>query len=281
MFFEKINIVTNKWIFKAKMHIDDNLKKLKAKLVVKNFSQVWKIDFTNIFASIFKFDTLRLFFIIVALKNLKCHQVNVNNVFTKSFLKKKIYMKAFSEITLASSEIFQIRRSLYELKQAAKNWHEKCVQKLKKLNFEQMLSNSCFFRHSTRKIVLFVYVNDIDISARSLEQIEWFKKKFDKVFKIKNLREMKKIFDIRITRNRKNRLFRINQTHYLIEVLNELSMKVERHKITNILINGYNFIKSFGFFDERINVKTINMSSKRSCELLYTHVSISHFSLNV
>ena len=153
MSFEKVNIVTSKWIFKTKMHIDGSLKKLKIKLVIKDFFQVWEVDFTDIFASTFKFDTLRLFFIIVTLENLKCHQMNVNNVFTESFFKKKIYMKAFFEIILASNEIFQIRRSLYELKQTARNWHEKCVQKFKKLNFEQMLSDSCFFRHSTKKIV--------------------------------------------------------------------------------------------------------------------------------
>ena len=36
------------------------------------------------------------------------------------------------------------------------------------------------------------------------------KKKFDKIFKIKNLKKMKIFFNIRIIRNRKNRLFRIN-----------------------------------------------------------------------
>ena len=75
------------------------------------------------------------------------------------------------------------------------------------------------------------------------------------MFKIKNLKKMKKIFDIRITRNRKNRLFRMNQIHYLIEILNELNMKVERHKIINIFINDYDCIKFFILFDERINVK--------------------------
>ena len=75
------------------------------------------------------------------------------------------------------------------------------------------------------------------------------------MFKIKNLRKMKKIFDIRIIRNRKNRLFRINQIYYLIEVLNELNMKIERHKIINIFMNDYDFIKPFNLFDERINVK--------------------------
>ena len=32
------------------MHVDDTLKKLKVKIVVKNFSQLYDIDFTNIFA---------------------------------------------------------------------------------------------------------------------------------------------------------------------------------------------------------------------------------------
>ena len=118
--------------------------------------------------------------------------MNVNNVFTKSFFKKKIYIKIFFEIIFVLNEIFQIRRNFYELKQIIKNWHKKCVQKFKKLNFEQMFLNSCFFRHSTKKIVFFVYVNDIDINVRFFEQIKWFKKEFDKMFKIKNLKKWKK-----------------------------------------------------------------------------------------
>ena len=98
--------------------------------------------------------------------------MNVNNAFTESFLKEKIYMRASPEVTLAPGEVFQIRRSFYELKQAARDWHEKCVQKLKKLGFEQMFSDSCLLRHPARKIVLLVYVDDIDINARFLEQVE-------------------------------------------------------------------------------------------------------------
>ena len=75
------------------------------------------------------------------------------------------------------------------------------------------------------------------------------------------MKKIKKNFDIRIIRNRKNCLFYINQIHYLIEILNELNIKIERHKIINIFINNYNFIKFFkffkffDFFDECINVK--------------------------
>ena len=70
------------------MHIDNTLNKLKTRLVIKEFSQMYNIDYTNTFASIVKFDILRLFLIIVTLKDLKYHQMNVNNAFIESFFKK-------------------------------------------------------------------------------------------------------------------------------------------------------------------------------------------------
>ena len=103
------------------MHVNNTLNKLKIKLVAKDFSQIYEIDYTNIFASIVKFDTLRLFLIVVTLKDLECHQMNVNNAFTKSFLKKIIYMKSSSDVDLFSEQILLIRRNLYELKQTIRN----------------------------------------------------------------------------------------------------------------------------------------------------------------
>lgn len=67
------------------MHIDGTLDKLKARLVARDFSQMFEVDYTDTFAPTVKFDTLRLFLVIVALENLKCHQVNVNNVFIFQF----------------------------------------------------------------------------------------------------------------------------------------------------------------------------------------------------
>ncbi len=86
------NIVTSKWVFKGKMHVDGTLDKSKARLVARGFSQMYGIDYTDTFAPTVKFDTLRLFLAIVAMENLECHQVDVNNAFAESFLKEEIYL---------------------------------------------------------------------------------------------------------------------------------------------------------------------------------------------
>ena len=87
--FKNVNIVTSKWVFKTKIHIDDSFDKLKTRLMAKGFFQICETDYFDIFASTIKFDILRLFMIMMTLKNLKCHQIDVNNFFIESFLKKK------------------------------------------------------------------------------------------------------------------------------------------------------------------------------------------------
>ncbi len=68
-----VNIVISKWVFKAKLHVDDSLNKLKIRLVAREFSQKHDIYYEDTFALTVKFDTLRIFMTLTALKNLECH----------------------------------------------------------------------------------------------------------------------------------------------------------------------------------------------------------------
>ncbi len=45
-------------MFKAKIYINKILKKLKAKLIAKDFTQVFEINYKDTFVSIVKFDIL-------------------------------------------------------------------------------------------------------------------------------------------------------------------------------------------------------------------------------
>ena len=62
-----------------------------------------------------------------------------------------------------------------------------------------------------------------------------------------------KILDIRITRDRKKRIIRLNQTHYLSEVFDELHMTADKHKSTQLFMSEYDALRSAESEDERIN----------------------------
>ena len=84
--------------------------------MIKEFLQMYSINYKDIFALIVKFNILHIFLILVALKDLKYHQINVNNVFTELFLKKTIYITLFFKITTISNYALYILHSLYDLK---------------------------------------------------------------------------------------------------------------------------------------------------------------------
>ena len=153
------------------MHVNETLEKLKARLVARGFTQAFGIDYKDTFASTIKFDTLRMFLVIVMLENLKCHQVDVNNVFIESFLKENIYMISSLGVDVPLDQCLRILRSLYELKQVVRDQHERCVKELAKLDFKQCDANSCLLMHLERRIMLLLYVDDIVIVARFIEEI--------------------------------------------------------------------------------------------------------------
>ena len=250
---KKANIVTSKWVFKPKMHVDGSLDKLKARLVARGFSQIHGVDYEDTFAPTVKFDTLRVFLAIAAMEDLELHQVDVNNAFTESFLKETIYMSPPPGVKVRPGCALRVLRSLYGLKQAARDWHDRCVTALSELGFAQCAADPCLLIHGSKGIMLLLYVDDIAIASKSLSNIKWFKHDFQCVFKVKDLGEMKKILGIQITRNRKARTLRMDQTHYLHDVLERLNMRQDKHKATDLPMNGYDALRPAEPEDVRIN----------------------------
>ena len=52
--------IGRKWVFKKKMNVEGKVEKYKARLVEKGYSQVWGIDFGDIFSPVAKFTSIRL-----------------------------------------------------------------------------------------------------------------------------------------------------------------------------------------------------------------------------
>ena len=83
--------------------------------------------------------------------------------------------------------------------------------------------------------------------------MNWFKLSFKKLFKVKDLGEIEKILRVKIIRNRSKRIIKIDQTSYLKIVLERIEIEYNKHKLTELLINGYSSLRPVGSDNERID----------------------------
>jgi hypothetical protein len=79
------------------------------------------VDFNYTFAPTLRHDTLRVFLTLVAMEDLKCHAIDVNNAFIELTLKEEIYMVALPRMDIPLGYVLKVLRSLYGLKQAIRD----------------------------------------------------------------------------------------------------------------------------------------------------------------
>ncbi|KAI0999166.1 hypothetical protein K3495_g9030 [Podosphaera aphanis] len=135
-------------------------------------------------------DTLRPFLARVAKEDLECHHFDVKNAFTESHLKEEIYLSAPKGIPAKKGHALKALRSLYGLKQAARDWNLLCKANLKRWGFVQSLADPCLFTHKEEHLQLLVYVDDIAAAATKTEDLLWIFNKLSSGLNAKNLEEI-------------------------------------------------------------------------------------------
>ncbi len=70
-------------------------------------------------------------------ENLKYYQVDINNIIIESFLKENIYIVLLSKVDILLDQCLRILQNLYRLKQTVRDWHERYIKKIVKLDFKQ------------------------------------------------------------------------------------------------------------------------------------------------
>ena len=84
--------LTDRWVFKIKYELDENILKYKARWVVHEYKQQYEIDYNEIWSEVVKSAILRMMFDIAATCDLHIEQMNVIIVFLYEFLDELIYV---------------------------------------------------------------------------------------------------------------------------------------------------------------------------------------------
>jgi hypothetical protein len=167
------------WTCRCKCHPDGSLKKYKARLSVNGSRQIQGIDYTESFAPVVQWSTIRMVNTLATMHNLKGKQINFTQAFPQAFpqakLKEDIYLRfpAGFEHKNEKWEL-KLKRNLYGLVQASCNWFLKLSAIYERLRFKQSKSDPCLFLRKDMIIVL--YTKDCLIYARDTKDIDSFMK---------------------------------------------------------------------------------------------------------
>jgi hypothetical protein len=189
-------------VFKKKLRPDGTIDKYKARLMAKCYTQKEGEDFFDTYLPVARLTTIRVLLSLAASHNLLIHQMNVKTTFLNGELKEKIYMTQSDGFVVKGQKDKEckLQKSLYGMKQAPKQWHEKFDSTLISVGFSVNEADRCmYYRHGGgQRVILCLYVNDILIFGTSLNVINEVKTFLCQSFDMKDLGEADVILNIKL-----------------------------------------------------------------------------------
>lgn len=142
------------WLYKTKYRSDGEVERYKSRLVILGNRQVYGVDYEHTFAPVAKMTTVRALLDVAAVKNWYVIQMDVTNAFLHGDLDEDVHMKMSHGYThfgcrivlnqgeskaAKSNLVCKLKRSLYGLRQAPRNWFSKLSVVLKSLSYTQSI----------------------------------------------------------------------------------------------------------------------------------------------
>ena len=140
-------IIGNKWVLNFKHKADGTIDRYKARLVAKGYTQQKVIDYEEIFSHVVKFASIHLILAIVARMDLELYQMDVKTAFLNGELDEEIYMDKPLGFKLKGQErkVCKLKRSIYGLKHASRQWNLKFHQAMLKDGFTMLEDDHCVY----------------------------------------------------------------------------------------------------------------------------------------
>jgi hypothetical protein len=114
--------IGTKWLWKNKEGENGEVVRNKSRLVAQGYSQKEGIDYEDTFATVARFEAIRILLAFSVAKGLKLNKMDVKSAFLNGFLEEEVYVKQSPGFESAEfpHRVNGLRKALYGLKQASR-----------------------------------------------------------------------------------------------------------------------------------------------------------------
>ena len=128
-----------KWIYALKTDADGNIVRYKARIVVRGDLAEEGVDYYETFSPVARWESVRTFLALTTLYNLKPMQADIQVAYLSAELDEEIYIRPPDGVKrLPPGYVYRLRRSMYGLPQAGRNFNRHFNDKLLAAGFKQL-----------------------------------------------------------------------------------------------------------------------------------------------
>ncbi|CAI7785170.1 unnamed protein product [Closterium sp. NIES-54] len=217
------NIVNDMWIFRVKRPPGPP-PAFKARYVARGFSQRQGVDYFQTFSPTPKMTTLRVLLHVAAQRDYELHSLDFSTAFLQGSLHEEIWLRrphGFTDSFHAGTQ-WSLRRPVYGLRQAPREWHDILRTTLAALGFAPATAEpSLFLRTNTwlPPFYVLVYVDDLVFATADTEALTLLNSELQKRQTCTDPGELYSYLGLHIIRDRARRTITLTQLHMVHQVL--------------------------------------------------------------
>ncbi|CAI7847200.1 unnamed protein product [Closterium sp. NIES-53] len=168
--------------------------------------------------------TLRVLLHVAAHRDYELHSLDFSTAFLQGSLHEEIWLRRPPGFTgsFPPGTQWSLRRPVYGLRQAPREWHDTLRTTLAALGFAPSTTDpSLFLRTDTSlpPFYILVYVDDLVFATADTAGLAYVKSELQKRHTCTDLGELRSYLGLQITRNRAQRTITLTQSHMVQQVL--------------------------------------------------------------
>jgi len=164
---------------------------------------------------------------LAAVEDLEHHSVDITSTFTNGDLDEEIYMKQPEEFHIgSSSQVCRLRKSLYGLKQSARQWNKKLHSVLTEMGFSRIESDHSVYVYSNGevRIIVPIYIDDITLASKSPSAIDKYVQLLFQHFKCRDLGPTRFLLGVAVKRDCSTHTLKLHQCQFVLDLLEKYGM---------------------------------------------------------